>query len=401
MSATRLAFFTPVPPAHTGVAAYVAGLLPLLPDDWEIELFTSGEATGELESRPIHRIEAWQERHAAVPFDLNVYQVGNNTQHLATLPYVKRHPGLLVLHDAVLHPARAAAFLADDDIPGYRQVLMDSDPELANTVADVVAAGMGGSSLYWNFPLSEDLIRASRHTVVHGELLSRWVAAQVPGATIGSVPLWLPVPDCGPEQVANWRTELGATDDVPLLGTFGHLGAEHRVDLILETLGELVGEIPFRLVIVGTVDRALGLEAVVREGSLAASTTFTGRVSDEDFGALLRAVDLGLNLRYPTARAASGPLAQLLSVGTPVLVHDLVHQRDIPAPALLRVPTGSRDEEKVALRDALAGWLGDEDQRLRAAAEAERWGAAHITPEALRDGYVAAVEQALTHAAGA
>jgi len=398
VSAKRLAFFSPVPPARTGIATYIGSLMPLLPEDWEVELFTDGENEGAVAGRPVHRIEEWEARHAAAPFDLNVYQVGNNAQHLSTLPFVARHPGLLVLHDAVLHPARAAAFLADDDIPGYRQALRGSAPESADAVADVVAAGLGGPSLYWNFPLCEDLIRASRHTVVHGEMLARWLAAQVPGAAIGSVPLWLPVPECSLARVERWRGELGASAATPLLGTFGHLGAEHRVDLILETLGDLVAEVPFRLVIVGTVDPGLGLEAAVNGGPLADCTTFTGRVDDADFGALLRAVDLGLNLRYPTARAASGPLAQLMSVGTPALTHDLVHQRDIPEPAVLRVPTGTRDEEKAALRAVLVDWLGNENLRTRAAAAAQRWGAANVTAEALRGGYEAAIERALATA---
>jgi len=395
MSATRLAFFTPVPPARTGIATYVSNLLPLLPQEWEIELFTDGPEAGPLADRPVHQIERWEARHAAAPFDLNVYQVGNNAHHLSTLPFVTQHPGLLVLHDAVLHPARAAAFLADDDIAGYRRALAGSVPQVADSVADVVAAGLGGPSIYWSFPLCEDLLRASRYTVVHGEMLSGWLAAQVPGANIGSVPFWLPVPECSPTKVEEWRDELGASAEAPLLGTFGYIGAEHRVGLILETLGELAEEVPFRLVIVGTADPKLELEGAVSRGPLADRTTLTGRVGDEDFGALLRAVDLGLNLRYPTARAASGPLAQLLSVGTPAVIHDLVHQRDIPWPAVLRVPTGPREEEKAMLRGVLVDWFRDEDLRARATSAATLWGSRHVTPDALGAGFKAAVERAL------
>lgn len=387
--------FSPVPPARTGIATYVDNLLPLLPEDWELEIFTGETSDGALHGRPVHPLQEWEARHAVAPFDLNIYQVGNNSQHLSTLPMVTSHPGLLVLHDAVLHPARVAAFLAEDDIAGYHAALRGSAPEFADSVASVVAAGLGGPSLYWNFPLCEDLIRASTHTVVHGAMLARWLAAQVPGADIGNVPLWLPVPQCSPARSQQWRAELGASPDVPLLGTFGHLGAEHRVDLILETLADLAEETAFRLVIVGAVDPELQLDAAVKNGPLAERTTFTGRVDDEDFGALLRAVDLGLNLRYPSARAASGPLMQLMSVGTPAVIHDLVHQRDIPSPAVLRVPTGSREEERARLRALLSEWLGSEEVRLRAAAAASLWGANNVSPEALREGYEAAVECAL------
>jgi glycosyltransferase involved in cell wall biosynthesis len=179
-----------------------------------------------------------------------------------------------------------------------------------------------------------------------------------------------------------------------VLGTFGHLGPEHRVDLLIDALARLASDFDFRLVVVGAIDPALGLEETLPV-ELAERVVLTGRVDDDDFGALLRAVDLGINLRYPTARAASGPLAQMLSVGTPAVIHDLVHQRDIPDPAVLRVRTGSLADERAALEGALRGWLSDAGLRARAAAAATTWGASNVTPDGLVAGYIAAVEQAL------
>jgi hypothetical protein len=383
------------------VAAYVAGLLPLLPQDWEIEVFTetaggADAAPARLAGRPVHAMESWSARSAAAPFDLNIYQVGNSQAHLSMLPYVVQHPGLLVLHDAILHPARATAFLAADDIPAYREALDCADPALGATIAEVVAAGLGGPSLYWNAPLCEDLIRASRHTLVHGELLAQWLRAQLPpGASVGSAPLWLPVPAATAGAVAGWRERVGASAAIPLLGTFGYMGTEHRVDLLLETLEKLAVDFDFRVVVVGPCRAENGLEAATMAGPLAGRLHLTDRVDDDDFGALLRAVDLGVNLRYPTARAASGPLAQMLSVGTPAVIHDLVHLRDIPEPAVLRVPTGTRDEEARALGAVLREWLGDAALRSEAAVAAANWGAREVTPEALRAGYETAVRHAL------
>lgn len=395
MSSRRLAVFAPVPPARSGIAEYVEGMLPLLPTSWEIEVFADGDTAGELAGWPVNRLEDWGPRHHRAPFDLNVYHVGNNALHATTLPYVLKHPGLLVLHDVVMHPARAAVFLGADDMRGYSAALAASETERHEVLAQVIAAGLGGPSIYWNFLLSEDLIRASRHTVVHGQLLARWLQAQVPGVGIGSVVNWLPVSDDDGERTLAWRTRVGAGEAIPLFGTFGHIGPEHRVELLLEVLGELASDFDFRLVVVGAMAPELDLERTVRDSGLSDRVEFTGRVDDEDYGALLRAVDLGLNLRYPTARASSGPLVQMLQVGTPAVIHDLVHLRDLPEPAVLRVPTGEPNVEVAGLRLQLRRWLEDADWRASAASAAAEWGRTRITPDAMRRSYEKAVDAAL------
>ncbi len=390
----RLALFGPVPPARSGLASYIEGLLPQLPASWEIELFADVPgAPASLDGRPVHDVDAWAERHAAAPFDLDIYQLGNDG---ALLPVVERaleRPGLVILHDVVLHPMRAAHYLAEKNMTRYRHALEADDPELGPAAAKVIGAGLAGPSLFWSFPLSGDIMNASHHTLVHGELLAECVRAEYAGTapSVSSAPLWLSVAEPGATAVEAWRERLGATPSRPLLGTFGHLGPEHRVDIIFDVLGELVEQHDVRLVVVGGM--ASGFEESVPE-SLRDHVTLTGHVDDDDYGALLRAVDLGLNLRYPTARAASGPLAQMLSVGTPAVIHDLVHQRDIPSPAVLRVPTGAPDEERAALRENLRRWLTDDVHREQAADAAQAFGAG-LTAERLAAGWEHAVNAAL------
>ena len=393
VSRRRLAFFSPLPPSASGIAGYVVDLLGIVPESWDIELFGPEAAAAEVAGRPAYPLEDWERREAADPFDLNVYHVGNNALHATTLPLVRRHPGLLVLHDAVLHPSRVAAYLADDDMPAYRTALEASAVADAGRIADVVGAGLGGPSIYWNEALSADLVAASRHTVVHGPLLSRWMPAQVPDATVGSVVHWASVPPPHGDLVTGWRERLGVSTG-QLLGTFGYLGPEHRVDLMLDALVELGAGSDLRVVVVGRPDASLRLEQEVADRGLADRVTLVGHVDDDDFAALLHAVDLGLSLRYPTARASSAPLVQLLQAGKPTVIHDLVHLRDYPEPAVLRVPTADPAEETARLAALLGEWCGSREFRQRAAGAAAEVGAS-ITAAAMRDSYEAAVEAAL------
>ncbi len=60
------------------------------------------------------------------------------------------------------------------------------------------------------------------------------------------------------------------------------------------------------------------------------------------------AVDLAINLRYPPTRASSGVLHQLLQLGVPTLISDVVHWREYPEEAVARIPPGP---------DEVEGWL--------------------------------------------
>ena len=106
---SRLAWFSPMPPVATGVAACSADLVAALGGEHQIDVFVD-EAVARVSpgTRSAHDF-VW--RHQQQPYDLTVYQVGNSSHHDYQWPYLFRYPGLTVLHDAHLHHARAAALL--------------------------------------------------------------------------------------------------------------------------------------------------------------------------------------------------------------------------------------------------------------------------------------------------
>ena len=87
----RVAFFSPLPPAKSGIADYSAALL---------ESLTLLRGVESLE------VESFGERPAAFDassFDVCVYQLGNNPYHGFAYEAALEHPGVVVLHEANLH----------------------------------------------------------------------------------------------------------------------------------------------------------------------------------------------------------------------------------------------------------------------------------------------------------
>ena len=77
--------FTPLPPARTGIAHYAAMLIPALREKVELEVVS---APADPATRPPGN---------------PIYQLGNNPHHEWIYREAMKTPGVIVLHDIVLH----------------------------------------------------------------------------------------------------------------------------------------------------------------------------------------------------------------------------------------------------------------------------------------------------------
>lgn len=395
----RLAFFSPVPPAPSGVCDYLVDLLPWLPETWSIDIFVDddiepdeAELGGRARCYP-HR--EWPGRHSDEPYELNVYQVGNNLAHAYALPYVLGQPGLLVLHDAVIHPSRALHAVESGEMDAYREAAERCRPDVGRALGHMVAGGLASPQLFFRYPLCEDLVRASLLTGVHGPALAEWVRALVPEARICSLAHWRSVPEANPQTVAEWRQRLLGNEDGVIAGCFGNIDVARRLDRVLQAVSDLRHSVRIDLVVVGSVDPALDLPGRAAAMGIDKQVHWLGRVGTADFGALLRSVDFAVNLRFPPARASSGVLHQLLEAGVPTVITDLVHWTEYPAAAVKRVPAGPDAEEMEMLRDAMERWAKSPEERDEAAQAAKSWAQAQLGPTQMADSYVRAVSLAL------
>ena len=155
MEIVRIAWFSPVPPDRSGIAAYTAELIPLLaPQVGAIDLYHADR----------HDF-VW--RHRREPYDLIVYQLGNSASHDFMWAYLFRYPGLLVLHDAQVHQARALWLLqrVEPRLDDYLAELAANHPDAPPHLGYLFAAGLGGQ-LFRHWPLVALTIRASKLTIV-------------------------------------------------------------------------------------------------------------------------------------------------------------------------------------------------------------------------------------------
>jgi glycosyltransferase involved in cell wall biosynthesis len=410
----RLAFVSPLPPAPTGIADYAADVLRLLAGRHEIDAFHDQDRV-DVDRLPascgVHRTTTLLERHRARPYDLVIYQMGNGRTHDRVYDLLPRLPGLLVLHDLVLHHSRAGMFLespeaqayardpssarlreaAQGPLRAYAQELAYAYPAQAERLGQAFLETVG-DLLPYAFPLFQIPVEAARLVAVHNDFMSEAIHAEAPGTAVVRIPMAAEEVAVSTETVAGIRARHGIAPDDFVVGSFGLVTREKRVETIARAVARASAHVPrLRLLLVGPVADPEGLTRMLDARGVLGQSVVTGRVPIEDLPAYMEAADLAVHLRYPTGRETSAALLRILAQGRPTVVSDLEHQAGIPEDAVVRAdPT----DEEGALTRAILRLHDRPGARARLGRAAREFVRREHSPRRCRDGYEAAIARA-------
>ena len=170
----RLAWFTPVPPSRSGIAAYSEEILPILATRFQLDVFTTPLEPGQPRPEghpPVFEAHDFAWKHFTSPYDLVVYQLGNAMCHDFMWPHLFRHPGLVVLHDAQLHHSRARQMLAHGRGDDYRAEFRANHPDAPGDGPELVIGDLA-DSLYYFWPMLRLVLQSARHVAVHAPRLA-------------------------------------------------------------------------------------------------------------------------------------------------------------------------------------------------------------------------------------
>ena len=398
----RLAWFSPMPPVPTGIAACSAELVGALRRQHQIDVYGDEGAVARRSGAESAHHFVWRQR--LNPYDLTVYQVGNSSHHDYLWPYLFRYPGLTVLHDAHLHHARAAALLRTRRASDYRAEFAANHPDAHRDLAELAVAGFD-NHLYYSWPMTRLVTEAARLTAVHAPILARALRTELPHAAVSPIRLGhgTRVSDAQ-ARVARERVRVryGIQRDAMLFGVFGGLTPEKRIPQILGALQATLHYAPTaHLLLAGAPAAHYDVVADARDRGLENRATVTGYVeSDDELTEHIAACDVSLNLRWPTAREMSGPWLRALAAGRPTIMTDLEHLADVPSldPRTWTVRPGSGEntpvciaidilDEDHSLRLAMRRLATDPALRASLGAEGQRYWEREHSPAAMLEDY--------------
>jgi glycosyltransferase involved in cell wall biosynthesis len=368
----KIAYYSPLPPERTGIADYSALLLPALRERLDVVVAQRG-------------------RRAPRGVDLAVYHVGNNPEvHGWIVEALRRTPGLVVLHEFVLHHLVAGLTLARKDVSGYLRAMERE----AGVVGRLLGLGVvdGCVPPLWStrpehFPLAGEILDlAETHgLVVHSEHVRDRARAAGFRGPIHKVPM------------PGWRGELGFQEHEPLagpvIGSFGFLNANKRIPQLLDAFALVRRRhAGARLLLVGPEAAGLHLDERVERLGLGDAVERHGFVDEERFWSLLGACDVCVSLRYPTMGETSAGVIRMLSLAKPIVVSDVDAFAELPDAVAVKIPPDEREVESLAA--ALLALVEDDVRRAAMSEAARVYAALEHDLDRAADLYVLAIEQA-------
>ncbi len=355
----RLALFSPLPPAKSGVAHYSSLLIPALSRHAEVRAF--------------HSLEGYDRAE----FDAVIYQLGNNPHHATMYAEAMREPGVVVLHDLVLHHLIVEMTLATGDAEGYVQALEANHGAAGAAWARGRAAGLHSEMGNFLLPASAEVARRATAVIVHNQYARERLLSFGVETPIHVVPHPY-VPETRTFDRDALRASLGFTAQHRVVGFFGFLTSAKRAEVVLEAFRLARERDPkLALLIVGEPAPNIALPA-------GAGIVTTGYVADEAFPAYYAAADRFVNLRYPSAGETSGTLIRAFDAGKPVAVSDYAQFAEFPDDCVFRVPLGAGEVERLV--EFFTAALPDVSRAQRS------WLETNATLEKTVDGYLAALQ---------
>lgn len=390
-----LAFVSPLPGAHSGIADYSADLLPELSKYYDIEVVVEqAEAIDNpwISNNVPIRSSSWFAKNAN-RYARVLYHFGNSAFHQHMFDLLENIPGVVVLHDFFLSgiqayrdanghrpDAWAAALFASH---GY-QALKDRF-ETTNT-ADVI----------FDYPANLPVLQRAQGIVVHSphsiELAQQWYGE-------GAAKTWVTIPllrtPPNPSVRATARQVLGYQPDDVLICSFGGLASTKLSDRVLKAWldSELSRDRAVHLIFVGQNDEgAFGHSLQQRIDASAAKDRIkiTGWTSADEFKQYLVAADVGVQLRTLSRGETSAAVLDCLNHGVATIVNAHGSMKALDPHIVCRLPDEFTDE---ALTNALVVLARDPHQRAELGERAQRFIRQQHDPAQCARQYVDAIEK--------
>jgi glycosyltransferase involved in cell wall biosynthesis/SAM-dependent methyltransferase len=323
----RVAFFSPLPPARSGIADYSEALIQSLKLLVDLEVFSGPH-----------------QPYDPARFDIALYHVGNNAHHGFVYEAALRHPGVVVMHESNLHHLMADLTIKRGDWDAYLRECAYQGGEAALAFAERVRKLEVGPD-YEGVPMTKRILAASRGVVVHSRFMREEMRAAGFAGPTAVIPhgAWIPQADRN-----GFRHKLGLDEATPLVGIFGYLKPYKRITESLRAFRRLLRLVPnVKMILVGEPHAEFPVEAMIRSMGLAANVRVLGFAPIGDFVGYLGACDIVINLRFPTVGESSGTLLRSLGLGKAVMVSEVGSFQEFPDDVCLKVPVGPGEEDLI------------------------------------------------------
>ena len=268
-----------------------------------------------------------------------VYHIGNNRLHEPIYARALATPGVVILHDTVLHHFLLGTQSRDEYIEEFVYNYGEWRRHMAEELWEERASS-GIDPRYFEYPMLKRIVERSRAVVVHNPGAAA-MARQHGATNVFVIPHFFdPATPPDGAAIAYFRRKIGVEQGATLFGIFGYLRETKRILPCIRAFRRLNAERPGAALLLAGDAVSPDLARLLQTEAAHPAIHRVRHLGDRDLLTAAAAIDCCLNLRYPAAGETSGIAVRMMGAGKPAIVTAGAETADIPRSACLRVQSG-------------------------------------------------------------
>jgi glycosyltransferase involved in cell wall biosynthesis len=354
----KIAWFTPFPPEKSAIGEYSATVVTVLSKFCNVDIWISLSDSDDIDMvgdryKKTFNIVNFNNNPELIAsltsYDAVIYNMGNNILfHKDIYEVSMAHPGIVILHDYVLHHFFAAYYLTfkksnKDYVKDMEWNHGTAGRKLAENILSGKAHRIWETDDVWRYPLNRSALDNTLGVITHSNFVKERIKDYYKEPVLK---LNFPTPlDIDFKDSRKARQKLGIPDDKILMLTFGGVIPNKRIDKVIKVLGEnpdLAEKVIYA--IIGKENRNhYNIRPLIEKYGLN-SVRMLGYQPKEVLIDYISACDIGMNLRNPTLGESSWSLIQMLFAGKPAFVTKSGWYDELPDEVVVKIDPENEEE---------------------------------------------------------
>ena len=350
----RLAFFSPLPPIESGISDYSVDIIKGLLQYYNIDIFIDDGYEVDIDFDHETRIFNHSEFNKHVyEYKEVIYQVGNSVYHTYMFEYIKKHPGVVVLHDYNMHGIyRAYSVSIKGDYDLYKEFLKEDYPQ--NVVDSYIGKLRNNECGFFEdkWEVNGIVTNYATKIIVHSLNAKEKLLSHDISRNVKSIWSFIETDIYKDMNKKCLREQKEFNENDIIIAAFGLIHITKRAIQIIKAVGRIINEYDnVKLLFVGRLDDGIKDEFydTVRNCEIKDKTRVTGYVSIDEFNNYIKMTDICLNLRHPYNGETSATMIRNLAAGNAVIVNDIGSFSEIPDEICIKIPdvASMKEDEEI------------------------------------------------------
>lgn len=346
----KLAFFTPLSPARSGISLYSEELLPELSKFYDIDVIIDDSHSHINGHESYSTITGKDFLNAASSYERVVYQMGNSVFHDYMHEILEIYPGIVCMHDFYL----SNYFRYKETLPSFELIWSEQLLSSHGYNALIKRAELNDDEkVMYQYPSNFNVLNNAIAIIVHSDYSRKLAKQWYPNSRVLD---WERIPLLRAQPLSldkhQFKNELSLSEDTILICSFGILDSSKLNHMLIEALGKLKEDLitKIKMVFVGELGGSYKntIESLIKKYNLDTVVEITGWASDSLYRQYLVAADIGIQLRALSRGETSAAVLDCMNYGLATIVNANGSMAELPDEQVIKISDEFAVEELIS-----------------------------------------------------